>query len=65
MMAVFRSSSDAVVASLAAQRVLAAEPWPEIGVLRVRMGLQRQEGIDGSRIMKVLQSDRDAGENPP
>src|SRR5438046_518619 len=39
MMAVFRSASEAVVASLEAQRVLAAEAWPEIGVLRVRMGL--------------------------
>lgn len=39
MMAVFGSASDAVTASLAAQRDLAREPWDETGPLRVRMGV--------------------------
>jgi predicted ATPase/class 3 adenylate cyclase len=39
MMAVFSSAGDAVAASLSAQRSLAAESWPEIGILRVRMGI--------------------------
>ncbi len=39
MMAVFGSASDAALASLAAQRDLAAGPWGETGPLRVRMGV--------------------------
>ena len=38
--AVFANAADALVAAVAAQRALAAEPWPdEIGGLRVRMAL--------------------------
>ena len=39
MMAVFPTASDAVAASIAAQRMLAEERWGETGPLRVRMGL--------------------------
>jgi predicted ATPase/class 3 adenylate cyclase len=38
-MAVFGSAADAAAACLAAQRRLVAEPWPETGPLRVRMGV--------------------------
>jgi class 3 adenylate cyclase len=37
--AVFTGVSDAAMAALAAQRALQAEPWGEIGALRVRMAL--------------------------
>jgi predicted ATPase/class 3 adenylate cyclase len=43
MMAVFVQPSQAVAASLAAQRALAAEPWGATGALRVRMGLHAGE----------------------
>lgn len=39
MMAVFGSAVGATEAGLAAQLGLAAEPWPETGPLRVRMGV--------------------------
>src|SRR5919199_4248666 len=35
----FPSAVDAVRAAVAAQRALAAHPWPEAGAVRVRMGL--------------------------
>jgi predicted ATPase/class 3 adenylate cyclase len=35
----FRSADDAVRACAAGQRALATEPWPDAGVVRVRMGL--------------------------
>src|SRR5438067_13578484 len=35
----FRRAADAVVAASAAQRALAAHPWPDDGAVRVRMGL--------------------------
>src|SRR4051812_48440970 len=37
--AAFDSATDALAASLEAQRALAAQPWGEIGDLRVRMAL--------------------------
>jgi len=40
---VFTRARDAVLAAVAAQRSLAAHPWPEDGVLRVRMGLHTAE----------------------
>jgi predicted ATPase/class 3 adenylate cyclase len=43
LMAVFGSAADAVRACLAAQHGLVEEPWPETGVLRVRMGLHSGE----------------------
>jgi predicted ATPase/class 3 adenylate cyclase len=43
LMAVFGSAAEAVRACLAAQRGLVEEPWPETGVLRVRMGLHSGE----------------------
>ena len=43
MMAVFVQSAQAVGASVAAQRALAAEPWGVTGALRVRMGLHAGE----------------------
>jgi predicted ATPase/class 3 adenylate cyclase len=43
LMAVFGSAAEAVRACLAAQRGLVDEPWPETGVLRVRMGLHSGE----------------------
>ncbi|MEX1170431.1 MAG: adenylate/guanylate cyclase domain-containing protein, partial [Chloroflexota bacterium] len=39
MMAVFERAADAAAAGLSAQRDLAREPWSNIGLLRVRMGL--------------------------
>jgi predicted ATPase/class 3 adenylate cyclase len=65
LMAVFGSAAEAVRACLAAQRGLVEEPWPETGVLRVRMGLHSGEAqprgedyfgpavIRGARIMAV------------
>lgn len=43
--AAFEVSSDAVRASLAAQRSLVAEPWPTSTPLRVRMGLHAGHAI--------------------
>ncbi len=40
---VFRSARSAIAAAVAAQRGLAAEPWPEDGAVRVRMGLNTGE----------------------
>jgi predicted ATPase/class 3 adenylate cyclase len=39
LMAVFANPADGAAASLAAQQALKAEPWPDTGPLRVRMGL--------------------------
>jgi predicted ATPase/class 3 adenylate cyclase len=39
--AAFADPAAAVAAAVAAQRALAAEPWPETGPLRVRMALHR------------------------
>ena len=39
----FGRAADAVVAATAAQRELAAHPWPEGGAVRVRMGLHTGE----------------------
>ncbi|MFN8593892.1 MAG: tetratricopeptide repeat protein [Thermomicrobiales bacterium] len=41
--AAFASPVEAVAAAVAAQRAIAAEPWPETGPLRVRMGIHRGE----------------------
>ncbi|HEV2127102.1 MAG TPA: adenylate/guanylate cyclase domain-containing protein, partial [Thermomicrobiales bacterium] len=41
--AVFPSAEDALHASVAAQRAIAAEDWGEIGPIRVRMGLHTGE----------------------
>ena len=40
---VFRRARDAVLASVAAQRALAAHAWPAEGTVRVRMGLHTAE----------------------
>ena len=40
---VFRGAADAVAAAVDAQRALAAEPWPDGGAVRVRMGLHTGE----------------------
>jgi predicted ATPase/class 3 adenylate cyclase len=39
LMAVFADAVQGAASALAAQQALAAEPWPETGPLRVRMGL--------------------------
>ena len=45
---VFKSARSAVAAAAAAQRSLAAEPWPaDVGSVRVRMGLHTGEGTRG------------------
>jgi len=45
---VFPSASRAAVAAVAAQRALAAEPWPaDVEAIRVRMGLHTGEGTLG------------------
>ena len=43
--AVFQRASDAVRAAVDAQRRLAAEPWPDDVVLRVRMGIHSGDGM--------------------
>ncbi len=59
---VFRSARAAVAAAVAAQRALAAEPWPEGVDLRVRMGIHSGEpemaggslvGIDINRAARI------------
>src|SRR5919106_712149 len=45
--AVFRTASAAVAASAAAQRALAAHPWPREAPIRVRMGMHTGEGAVG------------------
>jgi predicted ATPase/class 3 adenylate cyclase len=45
--AVFPNASDGVAATVAAQRDLAAEPWPEGVQVRVRMGLHTGEATLG------------------
>ncbi|HEX2025832.1 MAG TPA: adenylate/guanylate cyclase domain-containing protein, partial [Actinomycetota bacterium] len=45
--AVFPTASAAVRAAVEAQRALAAHPWPDDGVIRVRMGLHAGEGRAG------------------
>ncbi len=44
-LAVFARPSDAVSAAVDAQRLLAAEPWPDDVALRVRMGLHTGDGL--------------------
>jgi predicted ATPase/class 3 adenylate cyclase len=44
---VFRSAPEAVTAAIEGQRALAAHPWPEDGVVRVRMGVHTGEGVLG------------------
>lgn len=59
---VFRSARGAIAAALAAQRALAAEPWPEGAEVRVRMGVHSGEarthagsllGIDINRAARI------------
>jgi len=45
--AVFRSASAAIAAAAAAQRALAAHPWPPESAIRVRMGMHTGEGTVG------------------
>jgi len=44
---VFRSAGDALRGAVAAQRALAAEPWPDGAPVRVRMGIHTGEGMLG------------------
>ncbi len=49
----FRRTTDALAAAVDAQRALAAEPWPEDGEIRVRMGIHTGDGrldADGSYV---------------
>lgn len=51
--AVFTIASDAVAAAVAAQRGLAAEPWPEGSAIAIRIGLHSGHGMldaDGSYV---------------
>ena len=43
----FQSARDAVLTALAAQRAITAHPWPDGGVLRVRVGLHTSEPVGG------------------
>jgi predicted ATPase/class 3 adenylate cyclase len=45
--AVFRSAPAAVTAAAAAQRALAAHPWPPEAPIRIRMGMHTGEGAVG------------------
>ena len=58
----FARASDAVAAAVAAQRALAAQPWPDGLVLRVRMGIhtgapiavaQDYAGLDVHRAARI------------
>jgi predicted ATPase/class 3 adenylate cyclase len=42
---VFQRPAEGVAAAVAAQRGLAAEPWPQDAAIRVRMGLHTGEGL--------------------
>jgi predicted ATPase/class 3 adenylate cyclase len=62
---VFQRAKDAIQAAVRAQRALAHHPWPEGGVLRVRMGLHTGEpavtegeysGLDVHRAARILQA---------
>ncbi len=59
---VFRSARGAIAAALAAQRALAAEPWPDGAQVRVRMGVHSGEarthggslvGLDINRAARI------------
>jgi len=54
--AAFARAGDAVAAAVEAQRALGAEPWPELVVVRVRMGLHTGEAQerDGDYFGPVL-----------
>ena len=41
---VFPRTTDAIAAAVDAERALSAEPWPEDGVVRVRMGIHTGDG---------------------
>ena len=45
--AVFHDPNDAVLTAVSAQRSLAATAWPDLSVVRVRMGLHTGEGFLG------------------
>jgi predicted ATPase/class 3 adenylate cyclase len=50
---VFARTADAVAATVAAERALSAEPWPEDAAVRVRMGIHTGDGrldADGSYV---------------
>lgn len=47
--AAFHTPQAAVAAAVAAQRALAAEPWPQTGPLRVRMGVHLGEAAPNAR----------------
>src|ERR671916_2469447 len=50
----FPSAVDAVQAAVAAQRALAAHPWPEGATVRVRMGLHTGEPVSaGGRYVGI------------
>ncbi len=59
---IFRSARGAIAAAMAAQRSLAAEPWPDDATIRVRMGVHSGEarteggslvGIDINRAARI------------
>ncbi len=61
----FQRARDAILAATAAQRALAAHPWPDGAVLRVRMGLHTGEpvstsdgyvGVDVHMVARVCQA---------
>lgn len=47
--AAFHRPLDGVLAAVAAQQALAAEPWPETGPIRVRMGLHLGDAAPNAR----------------
>src|SRR5438876_2934604 len=55
---VFARARDAVAAAVEAQRALAAHPWPENGVVRVRMGMHTGEVTDRHRGVGVHRAAR-------
>ena len=67
---VFHEAPDAVEAAVAAQRALAAEPWPDDATVRVRMGLHTGEcrtvrGEPGRAGHQPGGADRGAGPRRP
>jgi predicted ATPase/class 3 adenylate cyclase len=57
---VFRSARSAVAAAVEAQRGLIAEPWPDDGVVRVRMGLHSGEASEAGGSLVGLDINRAA-----
>jgi class 3 adenylate cyclase len=50
---VFARASDALAAAHQLQRLMAAEPWPEEAVLRLRVGVDTGEAVERDGVTSV------------